>query len=157
MVRKPDIQYITQFYSYGSEARAVEFAPARKKRKAALPKVRPVQKLRLHVDVAAVCGILVAVTMLILMAVGVNQYMAACAEYQRVTDQVIVLQNTNVELQQKYIDSYDPVDYEIKARALGMIPRTEAEVVCFTPIEPVIEEEPTLWEDICWFFSGLFA
>ena len=148
MVRKPDIQYITQFYSYGSEARAVEFAPARKKRKAALPKVRPVQKLRLHVDVAAVCGILVAVTMLILMAVGVNQYMAACAEYQRVTDQVIVLQNT---------DSYDPVDYEIKARALGMIPRTEAEVVCFTPIEPVIEEEPTLWEDICWFFSGLFA
>jgi hypothetical protein len=34
MLAKPDIQYVTQFYSYGSEAKVLELKPAQKKKKA---------------------------------------------------------------------------------------------------------------------------
>ena len=32
MVQKPDIQYVTQFYSYGSEAKVLELKPEKKKK-----------------------------------------------------------------------------------------------------------------------------
>ena len=37
MVRKPDIQYVTQFYSYGSEAKVLELKPKTQKKKFTLP------------------------------------------------------------------------------------------------------------------------
>ena len=47
MVQKPDIQYVTQFYSYGSEAKVLELKPVQKK-KFTLPKVVPQHKVDLR-------------------------------------------------------------------------------------------------------------
>ena len=157
MVKKPDIQYVTQFYSYGSEAKVLELKPVQKKHKFVLPKAFPQHKIALRVDMAAWAGIVVAIAMVILMAVGVNSYLKACAEYEVMTDYVIGLQNTNVEKQQEYVKMYDLADVEEKALALGMIPMEEVEVFTFTPVYPEPEAEPGRWENITWFLKGLFA
>ena len=78
MEHKPDIQYVHQFYIYGSEAPANELEQPQKKKKFSLPRVVPDRKIRLSIDPMAVCGIAVAIVMVILMAVGVSQYMDVC-------------------------------------------------------------------------------
>ena len=157
MVRKPDIQYVTQFYSYGSEARAPELKPVPKKKKFTLPNVIPQQKILVRVDPVAWAGIVVAIAMVILMAVSVSGYLDACAEYEMMTNYVISLQNTNVEKQQEYVKTYDLADIQEKALALGMIPMEEAEVITIYPVYPEPEAEAPWWEDISWFLKGLFA
>lgn len=159
MAKKPDIQYISQFYVPGSEAQVIEFKPAQKKRKAktVLPKAVPEKKIILRVDPAAVCGIVVAVTMFILMAVGVFQYLGVCAEHRELSDKVIKLQNQYVTLQEEYKAGYDLEEIRIVAQALGMVPVSQLQTETIKVEVPVAEAEPTWWEDICWFFEGLFA
>ena len=157
MVQKPDIQYVTQFYSYGSEAKVLELKPEKKKKKFTLPKVTPQQKINIYVDPVAWAAIAVALVMVVLMAVSVNSYLNACTEYEAMTNYVIGLQNTNVEKQQEYVKMYDLADVEEKALALGMIPMEEVEVFTFTPVYPEPEAEPGRWENITWFLKGLFA
>ena len=157
MVQKPDIQYVTQFYSYGSEAKVLELKPQKKKKKFTLPKVAPQQKINIYIDPVAWAAVAIAVVMVILMAVSVNGYLNACEEYEVMTGYVIGLQNTNVEKQQEYVTMYDLADIEEKALALGMIPMEEAEVFTFTPVYPEPEAEPGRWENITWFLKGLFA
>jgi len=157
MVQKPDIQYVTQFYSYGSEAKVLELKPKVQKKKFVLPKATPQQKIRIQVDPVAWTGIVVAVVMIVLMAVSVNSYLDACAEYEVMTNYVIELQNFNVEKQQEYVQLYDLNDIEQKALALGMIPIGEARVVTISPVLPEPEPETPWWENITWFMKGLFA
>jgi len=157
MERKPDIQYVHQFYIYGSEAPAIELEQPQKKKRFSLPRVVPDRKIRLSIDPMAVCGIAVAIVMVILMAVSVNSYLEACAEYELMTEYVIGLQNTNVEKQQEYAKLYDLADIEEKALALGMIPIEDAETVTFRPVYPEPEAEESWWADISWFLKGLFA
>ena len=157
MVQKPDIQYVTQFYSYGSEAKVLELKPAKKKKKAVLPVACPEQKIQIQVDLVAWGGILIALAMVVLMAVSVNSYLNACNEYRAMTNQVITLQNINVEKQLEYEKLYDLNDIEQKALALGMIPAEEAEVVTIAPVIPEPEMETPWWENISWFMKGLFA
>ena len=157
MVQKPDIQYVTQFYTYGSEAKVLELKPAKKKKKAVLPVARPTQKIQIQVDPVAWGGILIALVMVVLMAVSVHSYLNVCNEYRSMTNQVITLQNINVEKQQEYEKLYDLNDIEQKALALGMIPAEEAEVVTIAPVIPEPEMETPWWENISWFMKGLFA
>lgn len=157
MVRKPDIQYVTQFYSYGSEAKVLELKPEKKKQKFTLPKAIPQQKINIYVDPVAWAAIAVAIVMVVLMAVSVNSYLKTCAEYEVMTDYVISLQNANVEKQQEYVKLYDLEDIQEKAIALGMIPLEEAEVVTFKPVYPEPEAEAPWWDGIVWFMKGLFA
>lgn len=157
MAQKPDIQYVTQFYVYGSEARALEFKPARKHNKTVLPKAAPEKKLKLYMDPVAIFGITVALVMLVLMVVGVMQYLDVCQEHRLMTDYVVSLQNEHVQLQEQYKAGYDLADIETKALALGMIPRSQVEVISINPVMPVAEAEPTWWENVCWYFEGLFA
>ena len=157
MVQKPDIQYVTQFYSYGSEAKVLELKPKQQKKKFVLPKALPRQKIHLRIDPVAWAGIAVAIVMVVLMAVSVNSYLNACAEYEVMTDYVISLQNTNVEKQQEYGKLYDLDDVREKALALGMIPMEEAQRVTIFPVLPEPEPEEPWWENISWFLKGLFA
>ena len=157
MVRKPDIQYVTQFYSYGSEAKVPELKPVEKKKKFTLPKAFPKQKIAIRVDPVAWAGIAIAVVMVVLMAVSVSSYLDICAEYEVMTDYVISLQNSNVEMQQKYVKLYDLADIQEKALALGMVPMEEAEVITIRPVYPEPEAEAPWWENISWFMKGLFA
>ena len=157
MVQKPDIQYVTQFYSYGSEAKVLELKPAPKKKKFTLPKALPQQKIQLRVDPVAWAGILLAVVMVVLMAVSVSSYLDTCAEYEMMTDYVISLQNTHVQKEQEYVKLYDLNDIQEKALALGMIPIEEAEVITIRPVMPEPEPETPWWENISWVMKGLFA
>ena len=157
MVQKPDIQYITQFYSYGSEAKVLELKLAKKKQKTQLPKAQPQQKIRILVDPVAWAGIAMAIVLVVLMAVSVQSYLDTCAEYEVMTNRVIALQNTNVARQQEYASMYDPADIYDKAIALGMIPVEEAQVITISPVIPEAEPEAPWWEDISWFMKGLFA
>ena len=157
MVQKPDIQYVTQFYSYGSEAKVLELKPAQKKKKFTLPKAIPQQKICVRIDPVAWAGIAVALVLIIVMAVSVNGYLDACAEYEAMTDHVISLQNFNVEKQLEYAQMYDLNDIQEKALALGMIPIAEAEVITIRPVMPEPEPETPWWDNISWFMKGLFA
>lgn len=157
MVQKPDIQYVTQFYSYGSEAKVLELKPAKKNKKTALPKALPDQKIRIAVDPVAWAGIVIALALVILMAVSVQSYLNVCAEYQAMNERVINLQNTNVERQIDYEQMYDLDDIREKALALGMIPMEEAEVIIIAPVIPEPEPETPWWDEIAWFLKGLFA
>lgn len=157
MVQKPDIQYVTQFYSYGSEAKVLELKPAKKQKKSVLPKAAPQQKIRIMVDPVALGGILIALVLAVVMAVSVSSYLKVCNDYEVMTNYVIELQNVNVQRQQEYASMYDLEDIEAKALALGMVPMEQAEVITIVPVTPEAEAEPTWWENISWFLKGLFA
>lgn len=157
--RKPDIQYITQFYVHGSEARVLELKPARKKSRTVLPKAAPDsnKEIPIKVDPVAYCALLVAAVMLVLMIVGIVQYLGICEEHRLMQDYVARLQNTNIELQQIYEAGYDIEEIETMALALGMVHLDQAETAVIHPVVPTAEPEPTWWENICWRFEQLFA
>lgn len=157
MAQKPDIQYVTQFYTYGSEARVLELRPSTKKKRFSLPTVAPDQKIRVLVDPVAWAGIAIAVLMVVLMAVSARSYLNAWSEYEAVNSYVIEQQNTLVENQLEYQKLYDLDDVWEKASALGMIPMEEAEVITITPVIPEPEPQAPWWENISWFMKGLFA
>lgn len=157
MERKPDIQYIHQFYVYGSEARAIELERPNKKKRFSMPQAVPDKKIRIALDPVAICGIVVAVAMLILMAVGVSQYLDVCHDYEVMSNYVIDLRNDSVTLEQSFRSGYELDDIYEKAIALGMIPAEEAEVVIIEDYVPVEKNEPTILDNIIWFCKGLFA
>ena len=157
MAQRPDIQYVTQFYTYGSEAKVLELKPAHKQKKMPLPKAKPQQKIRIMVDPVAWCGIALAVVMIVLMVFSVQNYLDACADLDIMTTHVIELQNVNVQKQQEYTSLYDLADIEEKALALGMIPMEQAQVYTIHPVLPEPEPETPWWENISWFLKGLFA
>ena len=96
MARKPDIQYVQQFYIHGSEAKVLELKPRRRVIKTILPNVVPDKSIRIGVDPLALGGIVVAIAMLIMMIVGCSQYVDAYREHQAMMNQVIQLQNEYV-------------------------------------------------------------
>ena len=162
MARKPDIQYISQFYVPGSEAQVIEFKPAKpqkqqRKVNVTAPKAVPQQKIVLRVDPAAVCGLLVAAVMLICMAVGMIQYLNVCAEHRIMSDKVIMLQNENVTLREKYHAGYDVEEITRMAEAMGMVQREALQTVSVKVKIPTPAAEPTWWENVQWFCEGLFA
>ena len=157
MAQKPDIQYITQFYSYGSEAKVLELRPSTKKKKFTLPTAAPDRTIRVMVDPVAWTGIAVAVLMVVLMAVSAYHYLQACREYEMVNSYVINQQDDCVKRQMEYQKLYDLDDVWEKALALGMIPMEEAEVIAIAPVIPEPEPEAPWWENISWFMRGLFA
>ncbi|MBP3672708.1 MAG: hypothetical protein J6J18_02635 [Oscillospiraceae bacterium] len=158
MAQKPDIQYIHQFYVPGSEAQVLELKPVKKKKKKfILPKPKSQKKILIRLDLASVCGIVVACMMMVLMTVGIFQLSDVRQEYCQMESYVISQQNKNVELEEQYSAGYDLADIREKALALGMIPIEEAETITIHVEVPESEPEPTWWEEFCWFFSELFA
>ncbi len=156
MTRKPDIQYIEEFFVPGSEAPQVQ--PKWTERAARKLQGKPSQpKIRILVDPVALTGMVVAVTMLILMVVGIAQFNQATQQRQEMEAYMTELQDTNLKLKHEYHTGYDLAWVEEQALALGMIPMAEARTVSMTVTVPQPEHEPTLWENILWFFEGLFA
>ena len=128
MVKKPEIQYIDKFYVHGSEARVLELKPKRRIIKTILPLSAPDNTIKIAVDPVALCGILVAAAMLVLLVVGTVQYVHVCSQYQDMMDYVVAVQNRNVELNQKYEDGYDLAQIEEKdARYRSAAPRSKGD------------------------------
>lgn len=157
MVKKPDIQYIDNFYVHGSEARVLELKPKRRIIKTVLPLSVPDKTIKIGVDPVALGGIVVALALLVMLVMGTVQYVRVCGEYQAMMDYVVTVQNENVELKQTYHDGYDLAQIEETALGLGMIPAAEADVVKVRVTVPQREPEMTIWEEIRWLCEGLFA
>lgn len=158
MARQPEIQYIRP-YTDGSAARQVELLP-RRESKTRLPKVRKVKPLVIQVDLLALCAIVVAAVMLVMLVSGCVKLRQSRAEAVRLASYVSSLRNENAELKHEYQNGYDLETVERTALALGMVPVEDVTWVTLTGEEPEVEirfYEPTFWEKVISFFDGLFA
>ena len=156
MAKKPEIQYVGQFYVYGSEAQVV--AP-KKRKQFQLPKPRiELEKIeKIYVDPVALIGLAVAVVMLVCMVVGACQISSCWQEYEQMSHYLSELQRENARLEHSYHISYDLEDVEAKALAMGMVPVEEIPRMSVRVIVPTPEAEETAWDEFVWFMQGLFA
>lgn len=153
MARKTEIQYI-RLYTDGSAARKLE--PVTPWKTARLPKVNRQKRITLRIDPVATVGIVVAVVMLILMAVGVGQLRAAQQQATVMEQYVDTLRNNNQVLQDTY-DAIDLEEIEHMALALGMVPEDQVRHVTMKVPAAQTVEEPGAWESVWTFLAGLFA
>ena len=157
MAKKPDIQYIDKFYVHGSEARVLELKPQRRIIKTILPAAAPDKTIKLFVDPVAICGIAVAVALLVALVLGTAQYARVCRDYRAMMDYVVSVQNENVELRESYRSQVNLEAVEQRALELGMIPIEMADKIVIHVEQPAQEPEMTIWDEIEWFCKGLFA
>lgn len=156
MAKKPEIQYVGQFYVYGSEAQVV--AP-KKRKQFQLPKPRiELEKIeKIYVDPVAVAGIAVAVVMLVCMVIGACQIRSCWKEYETMSHYVSQLHVENARLEHTYHISQDLADVEAKAQAMGLVPLEEIPTMSVRVTVPTPEAEETAWDEFAWFIKGLFA
>ena len=158
MVRKPDIQYVGQFYTYGSAAKEVALQQKQAKTKLPMERLRSIQEIRL--DPVAWFGIVVSVVMIITMVVGALNIRSAWAEYEAMHSYVTELRQENTRMELQYHRGYNLADIEGTAVSLGMIPVSEAQTITVKVTPPTPREEPTRWEEfkdyVEWFIDGLF-
>ncbi len=155
MARQPEVRYINHYVS-GTAA----YQPERKTRRkptARLPKVQKQQKLYITVDPVALCGIFVAVVLLITLLVGAVQLNQAQQEAQQLQDYVHSLQEENAQLQNTYSSGYDPEEIRDIAMAMGMVPAEQVTHIQVQVAPPQIQREPTAWESFWAFVAGMFA
>ena len=159
MVRKPDIQYVGQFYTYGSAAKEVALQQKKAKTKLPLERLRNIQEVRL--DPVAWFGIVVSVVMIVTMVVGALNIRNAWAEYEVMHSYVTELRQENTRMELAYHRGYNPEDIEGTAVSLGMIPVSEAQTMTVKVHVPEPKVELTRWEEfkdyVQWFIDGLFA
>lgn len=152
MDQKPVIQYVGQFYVYGSEVQARK----KKEHKPLLPKApRTGVQHCVYVDPVAVCGIAVAVLMLVVLAVGAFQLRAAMQQYNAQSEQLSAIKRENARLEHLYRTSLDLEAVQAQAEKLGMVPAEELEHRELVVTVGQTPEEPTAWENFLWFVKGL--
>lgn len=154
MAQKPAIQYV-RYYTDGSAARQV--APLSSVKKSLLPKPRKLKRRNIYIDPVATLGIVVAVSMLVLMTVGIFQFRTAQQETADLERYVQQLTQENQLLEETYEASIDLAEVERSALALGMIPKEDAQHVTIQLSAPQIEEPAGFWERVGAFLTGLFA
>lgn len=161
MAQKPykhNIEYIQKYYSYGSEAKVLEFKPVNKEpQKPAVPKREKEPVTTVCIDPIAFCGIMVAVVMLVVLLAGVIQYGVICEDHRVMENYVNALREDNVLMQHQYNAGYDLEQIESTAKALGMIPVSEAQTISIHVELPPVQEEPGIFDNVVWLLSGLFA
>ena len=154
MARQPDVQYI-QFYTDGSAARKV--APVAPLKTIKLHKVKKQKRILVRIDPVATAGIIMAVVMMVLMAVGVAQLRSAQLELASMEAYVDTLREENTSLNAEFSQGYNLEDIEKTALALGMVPMDQVRHVTIQAPETEIEKEPGAWERFYIFLTGLFA
>lgn len=157
MTRKPEIQYVGQFYVHGSEARKLEVKPEKKTPRHPLPIAKLEKMEKVYVDPVAIVAMAVAVFMLVTMFLGLRQLQTDWVEYQTVRQYVHRLKEDNHEKTEAFRAAYDLEDIRAKATAMGMIPKAEAESIILKVTSPVREPEMTWLDEVRWFVGGLFA
>ena len=157
MNQKPKIQYVGQFYVHGSEARALELQEEKKQAKTKLPLASLQTIEKIYVDPVALAGIAVAVLMLVVMILGAVRLQGDWAEYQRMEDYVTTLRTENAHLAHTYRAGYDLEDIEMKALAMGLVPKSELKTISVTVTAP--EKVPVLtWDQkVVRFWNELWA
>ena len=156
MNQKPKIQYVGQFYVHGSEARALELQEKKQaKTKLPLAKLETIEKI--YVDPVALVGIAVAVVMLAVMILGTIQLQSDWACYQQMADYVTELKTENARLTSIYRGGYDLEDIEMKALAMGLVPRSELKTITVSVIRPEPQPVMTWDQKVVRFWNELWA
>ena len=112
----------------------------------------------IHVDPVAVCSLVVAVVMLIMMSVGLTSLQNVRAEAIAMENYLQQLTEENERLTEEFYQQVDLESVEKTALALGMVPSQQ---VSSTPITVnVMQEEvpaETFWSQVTAFLTNLFA
>lgn len=156
MAQKMQVQYI-RLYTDGSTALKPEpvYIPHKT---APLPKVTKAKCKKIFVDPVAMLSIGVAFCLIIMMCVGFAQLNQARAEVAAMESYIERLEDQHSELSAQYRSGYNLEEVRQNALALNMIPAEQAaRVTIQIPAEPEQVTEPTLWERIDTFLTGLFA
>lgn len=156
MARKHDILYVN-FYTDGSAARKI--APAfPESRPQPKPRSHKQKKIVVYVDPVAICSIMVAAVLLIMMAVGLTQFQNARQETEHMQQYLQTLTEENEALSSQYAENVDLDAVEKTALALGMVPKAEAQSVEIqlsgSQQMPV---QNSFWEQFVAFLTNLFA
>ena len=154
MAKNVNNHYI-QFYTAGSAAVKVQIQDEQKW--APLPEVKPQPKIVIPVDPVAIIGFLVAICMLVMMAVGINQLNATRREVATMESYVAYLTAENHTLTQDYEKGYRPEDIRQRALDMGMVPAEEIPVKHIYVTMPIQPEPETAQNRIVAFLSDLFA
>ena len=153
MNQKPEIQYIGQFYVYGSEAR--EAALKAKKAKVQLPKPKLNKIQKIYIDPVAMLGILAAVVVLVVMVAGSIQLKSTWDQYNLMNKYLTQTRQKSAMVEHAYRTSFDPEQVRSAAAAMGMIPVEEAEVRHIRITMPQPKAKPTACDNLKWFLRGL--
>lgn len=154
MVQKPEIQYVGQFYVYGSEA----VAPKTKKAvREILPKEHKQKLHKVYIDPVALIGIAAAVTLLVALVMGGIRLNSMWNAHNEIRSYVSNLKLDHATLEHTYRTSLNLEDIQAKAQAMGLVPEADVQTVTVRVTMPEPKPETTLWDDIQWFFQGLFA
>ena len=153
---KKESRYI-QFYTPGSTAVKVEIQDEQSW--APLPEPKPKKKIIIPVDPVAILGFFVAICMLVLMTVGVNQLNAVRREVTTLEHYVAQLTAENTALEETYAAGYKLERVRQQALDMGMIPVEEVPETHIYVTMPYVEivEEQTVWSQITTFMTSLFA
>ncbi len=156
MARKPEIQYV-RYYTDGSAARQLEPKRAPHRKKQAVHRPYKEKKKLVYIDPLAIGGILVSAVMLVLMMVGISQYLTLRQQTVQMQRYVSQLEQENAVLTDTYEAGIDLESIEKSALALGMIPQEQAQhiIISVSGNDPVAE--PDFWEQVAAFFRGIFA
>jgi len=160
MAQKPykfNIEYIEKYYSYGSEARAVERKQASEENRPKVPKQKREPVSAIRIDPVAFCGLMLAIVMFVVMMAGLIQFNVLVEDHRVMEEYVMSLREENILLTHKYNAYFDMQKVRETAIALGMIPVGQARTITVQVEMPAVEPELTWWDDFVWFFSGLFA
>ena len=154
MDQKPIIQYVGQFYVYGSEAQA----PKKKKeeKKQILPSLpKPKKDHCIYIDPVAVCGIVLAAVVLVLLVMGAFQLKNAMEDYDRQSQTLSAVRRENAVLEHQYRTGLDLESVQTQAEKLGMVASSEVETRRIHVNVPEHPQEETLLQRIWWHVRGL--
>lgn len=154
MDQKPVIQYVGQFYVYGSE---VKVKKKSEPRRPLLPSVKTARERKVYIDPVAVGGIALAVCILVALVVGGIRLSACMTGYNAAEATLSELKRENARLEHAYRTSLDLETVQKRAEELGMIPQKEAARASIRVTVPEHKGEPSTWENFVWFLSGLLA
>ena len=157
MAKKSTDHYI-RFYTDGSAARQME--PEIPAKKSARPRQKKEHKqpVLIQMDPVALCSILVACVMFVVMALGCSVYHDAIAEERAMEAYVTQLQQRNEALDAIYRSGYDLQEVQEAAMAMGMVPASQAvHMTIEMDAAPQEETEQNFMQRITTFLAGLFA
>ena len=146
-----------QFYTPGSVACKVEIR--QEQEWAPLPAEKPKPQKVIPVDPVAVFGFFVAVSMLLLMAIGIHHLNTTRQEVAVLEHYVAQLTAENQTLTQQYTDGYDLEAIRLKALDMGLVPVEEIPETQIHVEMPATDTETdgSLWNRASTLLADLFA
>ena len=154
MDQKPVIQYVGQFYVYGSEVKAKK---KNEPKLPLLPKLKQTREHRIYVDPVAVGGIVLAVAVLVALVVGAIQLTVCMNQYNEASQTLSEVKRENARLEHAYRTGLNLESIRQRAEELGLVAESEVTHASITVTVPEPQREPSAWENFLWFLSGLLG